>query len=854
MSAIDKIYNYFDREPDLKVLFIFNDEFLADELREVQWKEGYRFVDFQGDWFTVKYNLDNAWADDRVVLYFHQESPLQKKSLRENFPLLDVLTANMEYKSQDYTAFMQQYGLPDTDKPMMRFVERNIMALQSERMLRLFAPYYQDRSITIDKLVRGFISSYMGVQRILEWDAILLRVILLGRDAEQQKRTDFFVKLRKCKDAVEALGRKLTDIFGTTIDDNTEEKVADVVKVLKYNAIVQNLAPVAADNYKQWRIDNTLALQQMNRLLELALSQEKTADALLEVMDELGDAVRDDELIRWYGTDANYYFVPPRLCQPIVAGLLKDKMETEPEAVIRRIEDLMLKLNGRGMTASVMDYCLTVARYYQKALALGSLTLNTPNEYVMRYQEDYYVLDQLYRQATEQYFKVDPSCGLFPDIQQAKHSLDLHYSKLNNRMNQEWTRCIQETGGMGGVHLSRQQDFYEKRIRPMQKKVAVIVSDALRYEVAQELIGELARSKHVATLKAMLAMLPTETKYGKPALLPHRELKLYGQEDSQNMSVDNHILSTTEKRSEHLQRYKDGAICVPFETVAEYNQQKNREIFKHPLVYIFHDTIDKAGHDGTAKQVTQACREAINELATMIPKILASYNVTEVYVTSDHGFLFNDIDFAEKDKHKIEEEAIERSTRYYLTRSDAEATGMVKFPLSEVSGILNGSDVYVAVPQGTNRLAAPSGGYMFTHGGASMQELIIPIIICHQERDDNKQPVGVMVLDRKLSIQASRLRFKLLQTEAVSMDMKERYIRVALYHNDEPVTPVKDILLDKTDPSLDNRKIQVDLTLNRNVDAKVLQLKVFDAADDLNPLIKENVTNNTLIENDFDFE
>lgn len=106
----------------------------------------------------------------------------------------------------------------------------------------------------------------------------LLRVILLGRDAEQQKRTDFFVKLRKCKGAVEALGRKLTDIFGTTIDDNTEEKVADVVKVLKYNAIVQNLAPVAADNYKQWRIDNTLALQQMNRLLELALSQEKTAE------------------------------------------------------------------------------------------------------------------------------------------------------------------------------------------------------------------------------------------------------------------------------------------------------------------------------------------------------------------------------------------------------------------------------------------------------------------------------------------------------------------------------------------------------------------------------------------------
>ena len=321
------------------------------------------------------------------------------------------------------------------------------------------------------------------------------------------------------------------------------------------------------------------------------------------------------------------------------------------------------------------------------------------------------------------------------------------------------------------------------------------------------------------------------------------------------MSVDDNILNSTEKRSAHLQRYRDGGICVPFETVAEYNTDKNREIFKHSLVYIFHDMIDKTGHDGNAKQVTQSCREAISELATMIPKIHASYNVTEVYVTSDHGFLFNDIEFADKDKHKIEEETMERSSRYYLTHSDKEVNGIAKFPLNEVSGMTNGDSVFVAVPQGTNRLAAPSGGYMFTHGGAAMQEIIIPVITSRQERVDTKQPVGVMVLDRKLSMQASRLRFKLLQTEAVSMEMKERIVRVAVYFNDEPVTPIKDIVLDKTDPSLDNRKIQVDLTLNRNVDAKVLQLKVFDATDEqmLNPIIKENVTNNTLIENDFDF-
>lgn len=851
-----KIYDYFDRDAELKVLFIFEDsinDILIEELESAEWKTGYRYVDFKGDWFTTKYLLDNNWQDDKVVIYFHQFSPLQQKSLQSSFPLMDVLAANMEYHSQDYAAFMQQYGLPTNDGQLVRFVERNVISLQSDKMLRFFMPYYQDGSITYDIMVRGCISSFMGAHNVLDWDSIILKVLLYGRECESGKQRDFYVRLRGCKDAHEALGRHLTDIFGVSFNDNSKEKVAQIVKVFKYNAIVQNLAPIAADNYKQTRIADSVALQHMNRILELALSKEKTTKALTELFNELGSQVRDTDIIRWYGTDANYYYLPEALCVPIIKTLLEEKIETEPAEVINRIGELMLKHSDNSMMTAVMDYAVIVARLYEKALTLGSLTLNTANEYVMKYESDYSSIDQYYRLANETYFGIDPTCELFDAVQKVKRCLDQNYSKLCNRINLEWTRCLKETGGMDEVHLLRQYNFYDERIKPIQKKVAVIVSDALRYEVAQELIGELAKFKHIASLKPAIAMLPSETKYCKPSLLPHRELKLYGKGEEQNMAVDNHLLDTTQKRSEHLQVYRDGAVCVSFETVAEYNQEQNREIFKHPLVYIFHDVIDKTGHDGNAKQIVNSCREAINDLKNMIPKIHASYNVTEVYITSDHGFLFNDIIFADKDKHKIEEDCLERSTRYYLTKSKDEISGVVKFPLSEVSGMVNVEDVMVAVPMGTNRFAAPSGGYMFTHGGAALQELIIPVITSRQERDDNKQPVGVMILDRRLSMQASRLRFKMLQTEAVSMDMKERQIRVALYHNDVPVTPVKEIILDKTDLSLDNRKIQVDLTLNKNVDAKVLQLKVFDATDELNPIIKENVTNNTLIENDFDF-
>lgn len=857
MNALQKkIYDYFDRDPELKVLFIFQgavNAFDILDLSEAEWRTGYRYVEFKGDWFTTKYNLDNDWMYDKVVLYFNQESPLQRKSLQASFPLMDILTANMEYHSQDYAAFLQQNSIPTTDNKLVRFVERNVLHLQSDKMMKLFSTYYKDGSITYDMFIRGFLSSYLGQQRILDWDNIIVRILLNGRESENEKQLNFFVKLRTCKDVESVLEEHLNNIFGVSVDDNAEEKVGSLVKVLKYNAIVQNLAPIDADNYKQSRITDSYALQHMNRILELALSQEKSAKALIELFNELGKDIHDAEIIRWYGTEANYYFVPEGLCLPIISTLLEQKIETEPEIVINRVEELMVKHSDNGAMSVIMDYAILVARLYEKALGLGSLTLNTADEYINRYETDYYVIDQYYRQATELYFKIDPTCELFEAIQKVKLSLDQNYSKLCNRINLEWTRCLKETGGMNDVHLLRQQNFYEEKIKPIQKKVAVIVSDALRYEVAQELIGELAKSRHIATLKPALAMLPTETKYCKPSLLPHHELSLYGTSNEQNMSVDKRILDSTKKRNEHMQGYRDGAICVTFEEVAEYNREKNREIFKHSLVYIFHDSIDKVSHDGNAKQITQSCRDAINDIATMIPKIHASYNVTEVYITSDHGFLFNDIEFADKDKHKIDEDNLEKCSRYYLTNSDAPVSGVVKFALNEVSGIQNAGNVFVAVPEGTNRFAAPSGGYMFTHGGAALQEIVIPIITSRQERTDSKQPVGVMILDRKLSMQASRLRFKLLQTEAVSMDMKERLIKVALYHNDAPVTPVKDILLDKTDPSLDNRKIQVDLTLNRNVDAKVLQLKVFDANDELNPLLKENVTNNTLIENDFDF-
>ncbi len=846
-----KIYNYFERNPELRVLFIFINPYLKDELGTITWKDGYRYVEFKGDWFTCKYKLDTEWANDKVVFYFDMPSPLQDRKLRDKFPLMDVLKANMEYQNENYKAFMQQYNLPQN---MAAFVEKNIMLLQSSKMLNMLIPYYQDGSINNDVATRGILSMFLSQAWVLDWDKILIRVMLQGRNSEKSNRNAFHRKLQGSPTVTDALYKRFSDIFGVTVEPNTEAKVGKIVQSFKYNAIVQDLAVEAADNYKAYRINNSATLQQLNGLLSVVTDSPKYKNDFDVLLNELGATIRCDELVKWYGTEANYCYIPDDLCVHILGSILEGGISSEPHKVIGRISELFTKREYGKELSSVMYFIVSVAEYHEAASSIKTLTRNTPDDYIRFYENEFSQIDYLYRHTVELYYSISSSSDkLIDNARKAKEDVDLQYAKLSNRLNLEWTACLKDCGGFSSLTQIRQWEFYDKLIRPIQKKVAVIICDALRYEMAQQIVKELVRKIHTAEISAGIATLPTETKFCKPSLLPHGSLKLYGNTNDQNMSVDDKILSDTDKRSEHLQQYRDGAVCVPYETIAERNTSRNREFFKqHPLVYIFHNSIDENGHSNSARQCVEGCGRAVADIAETVGNILSSCNVTEVYVTSDHGFLFNDIPFEEKDKHKVTEDTLEQKTRYYLTTSDEEVSGVIKFPLDEVSGMKDAGNVKVAVPLGTNRFAAPSGGYMFTHGGASLQELLIPIIVCRQERSNTKEPVGVQVLERNLSVQSSRIRFNLLQTEAVSMEKKERTVTVALYDNDTAVTPVKQVTLDSTEPLLDKRKVLVDLTLNRNVNPNnILRLKVYDVEDSNNPLIEENVINNTLIAPDF---
>lgn len=843
----DRIYSYFERNPQLHVLFIFDKMgIIQTELEDVKdWSDGYVYKVFDGAWFNTKYAIEKTWKDKHVVLLFPEETYPHTEEQMLHFPLLDMLKANMEYKEDDYASFMQQYNLPERFRG---FIKKNIAEILSSKIRNILKGHIDSTTFSEDLVCRAFISNYLGDKKLLDWETIIVKMIILDATGEEKKRMDFWLKLAKNIDANKSVVEKLTKTFGVSYNSNAIQKMKDVAESMKYNSITQLLDVVPGDSYKKYKISNAVVLDQINKIYEWGTHDRQLSNKFIQAMKILAADIKEEEIIRIYGIDANYFYLTEALCLPILKEIVERKLVADPENANRKMRELTLKLPVDSGIQTIIRFVDLSALFYLQVRGLGTLKLNSPKEYVHKYTTEFYLVDMFYRQTLEAYHKLITQDNPIEDVlNAAKRQLDLEYAKITNLLNLEWLTCVEEKGALFTETGLRHQDgFYSNESDPSVKQV-VIISDALRYEVAMELMQKLAKEKHIASISAYQAMLPTETKFCKPALLPHHSLELVGTD----MAVDGMVLTTTDQRTSHLNKYRDESICIRFEEVMNGDLASMRELFKRPLVYIFHDTIDEASHSQNPFNVIGACRTAIDQLSVLIKRLHSTWNVTNVVLTADHGFLYNDMRFEDKDKHSITDSYIEKKTRYYITESTEAIEGIIKFPLEKISAIKSQTPLYVGVPIGTNRLAA-TGGYNFAHGGASLQEMIIPVIKSQRKKIDKTEKVGVALMSHNLNMVSSRLKFQLIQSEAVTMTVVERKVVCCIYNGDDPVTQEKELTLNSTDAlNLNNRVYEVILNLNKSVNTSVLQLRIYDVADRLNPLIREVVKNNTMIEQDF---
>ena len=103
------------------------------------------------------------------------------------------------------------------------------------------------------------------------------------------------------------------------------------------------------------------------------------------------------------------------------------------------------------------------------------------------------------------------------------------YEAYQQDLGQAWQKQVDTLSQWKFIDMDAQTNFYEREIAPVLKsgrKIAVIISDALRYEVAQELSERIDRESRFSTkLTMQYSVLPSYTQLGMASLLPHGSLE-----------------------------------------------------------------------------------------------------------------------------------------------------------------------------------------------------------------------------------------------------------------------------------------------------------------------------------------
>ena len=380
-------------------------------------------------------------------------------------------------------------------------------------------------------------------------------------------------------------------------------------------------------------------------------------------------------------------------------------------------------------------------------------------------------------------------------------------------------------------NIPSQQNFYHTHVKPLvssatKRRIVVIISDAFRYEAAVELRDRINEKRYSeATLSSQLGVVPSYTTLGMASLLPHQTLE-YKETAGDDVLVDGQSSKGTAARSKILAAYN--GLAVTAETVKGWSRDEGREALKdQELIYVYHNVIDARGDSASTESETfMAVEHAIEELTELSRKILMHFNTSTLFITADHGFLFQQSKLEAADRSSLTEKpenALKSKKRYVIGHGLPESKEAWKGSTQATAGTISATDFWI--PKGANRFHFV-GGSRFVHGGVMPQEIVVPVLTVKQLRGEKagqrtKRKVGVISTKSTLKMVSNIQKFDLMQTEVVSELMLPVTLSIAIYDGDVKVSSEETLTFDCSTDSVTERVKQVRLSLSgTNFDRK----------------------------------
>ncbi|MGO3778006.1 MAG: BREX-1 system phosphatase PglZ type A [Canibacter sp.] len=400
-----------------------------------------------------------------------------------------------------------------------------------------------------------------------------------------------------------------------------------------------------------------------------------------------------------------------------------------------------------------------------------------------KYQSDWFRIDQHYRWFTYAHQTAD----FQKPLEALKAEVDKQYAnKYLYDFGGRWQQALEPLSDWKSPALAPQAKFYDRHVAPVVKdgrtKVVVIISDGMRYEVAEELASTVrGENRFVASLSAVLGSLPSYTQLGMASLLPQSSLEL----DPVGMPVlaDGKPTNGTANRDKILQSVKGHAITAA--QVLAMTGSELRELYtKHQIFYVYHDRIDAAGDSAsTERTVFEAAEETLRELLQLVKK-WTNANATNILITADHGFLYQDIPLEQAYylSESPQGDAVTKTNRRYALGKSLKPSPSFMTFTSAQAGLVG--DIDIQIPKSIHRIPQPGAGTRYVHGGASLQEIVVPVITVNKKRKSDVRHVNVDLMPETDKITTGQLAVKLLQREAVTDKIRPRQVRLGLYVGD----------------------------------------------------------------------
>ena len=548
------------------------------------------------------------------------------------------------------------------------------------------------------------------------------------------------------------------------------------------------------------------------------LQNKECSEKIKEIFYELGEELDIKSVIDKLEVEALVLGTAFEYFDKLTIKYIAENLNSEVANYDRYLKYINIRLDNTLYRSKYFDY-------YKMLITVINL-LKIKDELVIRdksidgifeeYINIYYMIDRLYRDFIVSYdvIKGKNSNELFDNLER---KISQFYEKdYLEALLSVWTDNFTTESG-----LPLQKDFYNEYIKNSDTRVAVIISDGLRYEIGEEIAEKLKKeaSAKEINLKAMLTGLPSITQVGMANLLPNNERVIDPLRKLYTISGINTI--NTESREKILKLSCEESSAIIFKDFKNMSRNEQDEFVKGKrVIYIYHDNIDGIGDKSKTEDETfEACDMAIKDIVG-ISKLLSSLGIVNIYITSDHGFLYErkvveEYNKIELDKSEVEPVVIGK--RYALYEKEIEQKGCITIKIDDYFGVF---------PRKNQRIKASGSGLQFVHGGISPQEMIVPVIQYRSGIHSKKaEKVRVRIKESIGKITSNLNKFTLYQLDPVSIKNKvvERDIIAGLYDGDIRVSNEVKIRLNATEENF-----QHDFRLTLSGDHEKVTLKIMD--------------------------